>query len=329
MTRRFALAVLACIVTITSDSSRARGGELDIGIVDPIGKVGDIGKVGPLENVGDKTPGSSGTRSLADTGYLVCWSWNLARASKWRCTEQLADLPQAREFSNYQNGRYELGQSFFLPVYKKEWEDPAARKVVMERVQQSAIPKAMERVAAREDQPDANPKRAERIRTRIKFVQITQPEWVDVKPELPKGVKATDARFSKTDGYADDGLLKASGPSTVEVVTGSLWHFNSDVNSPASVFKFYKDGNFSMYYSSYAKQALRSKELSEDILADKPLNTGTWSDRGNGVIEASIRAKPGERDDRVPYTFKITGDEVMNTYGDGTVFRSTKFVPDR
>jgi hypothetical protein len=239
MTRWFTLTATATVISISLCQSRLLAGELDIGVVEPIGKVGDIGKVEPIDKVVDGRGPTAGTRPLADTGYIVCWNWNLAREPKWRCTQQLADLPQAREFSNYQNGRYELGQSFFLPVYKRDWDDPASRKVVMERVQKGAIPKAIERVAGRENQPGRNPQRAALIRKQIQFVQ---PEWVDVKPVLPKEVKASDTPVSKKVGYDDEAVVSVRG---LPVISGR-WKHISERGIGYDIYDFKLDGKVSI-----------------------------------------------------------------------------------
>jgi hypothetical protein len=298
--RLFLFAAIALNVLISTSQRRLRAGELDIGIVDPIGRVGHIGKVGPIDQVVDSKKPTDGVRSPADTGYLVCWNWNLAKETKWRCTQQLADLPKAREFSNYQNGRYELGQSFFLPVYQKDWDDRSSHQRVMERVQKEAIPKAMQRVAGREDEPSRNPERAALIRKQIQFVQ---PEWVDVKPELPKGVKASDARESKKVGYDDEFVISTQGGTSKDkmeaIFTGHNWRsderridYGDRVVIDINVYSFAPDHSATNYhagmYNSSGPQ-ITAEKVFEEAMNSKFRHKGTWTVRDDGTVELTLR----------------------------------------
>ncbi len=316
----FTLAAIVTLVSISSSQTRLRAGELDIGIVDPIGKVGEIGKVGPIDKVVDGKGALGGGRSLADTGYVVCWSWNLAKEPKWRCTQQYADLPQAREFSNYQNGRYELGQSFFLPVYKKEWDDTASRKIVMERVQKGAIPKAMERVAGREDDPSRNPERAALIRKQIQFVQ---PEWVDVKPVLPQGVKATDARPSKKIGYDDDAPKANIGA----ILTRNDWRENKmsrerdgRILYAVSVYKFKDDKSAEWYSSGYTSRESNYDRLYAEALKEGPTWKGKWSVRKDGRVDLVMRLL----DSYQSTVIDVLEDEIVQNFDGGSTTRYKK-----
>jgi hypothetical protein len=251
MLRPFAFAAIVLVAFMSPSQYRLRAGELDLGILDPIGKVGEIGKVEPIAKDADSTPARGSVRPLADSGYIVCWNRNLAREPKWRCTQQLADLPKAREFSNYQNGRYELGQSFFLSVHKKDWKDLRSRKAVMERVQSGAIPKAMERVASRDDEPGRNPQRAALIRKQIQFVQA---QWVDVKPVLPEGVKATDARVSEKGKVAyDDNFI----PISVE----GDWYVK---DYPNTKYRFLPNGKLHVETDGTEVEHFSGKEWSQE-----------------------------------------------------------------
>lgn len=228
--------MIALLVLCAPLRFAARAGELDIGILPPIGQVGPIGKVEPIGKVDDKG-GKVSVRPLSDTGYLVCWTWNLAREPKWRCTQQYADLPQARQFSNYQNDRYDLGQSFFLSVFKKDWDDPESRKKIMERIKKEAIPKALERAASREE--GSNNQRANLIRRQIRFIR---PEWINVKPVLSKDSKedklsrAGEVQKSWKVGYDDDAILTTRGKK-INLV-GTKWGNYAGYRVPVTTYEF-------------------------------------------------------------------------------------------
>src|SRR5207245_138128 len=101
--------VIVLAAWILSGNSTVYAGDLPdwfyapLGTVGPLGKVGPLGTVGPLGKEGSEVKIPETLRDVADTAYITCWSWNIAKDSTWRCTGKYEENPRnASDFSAYQ-----------------------------------------------------------------------------------------------------------------------------------------------------------------------------------------------------------------------------------
>lgn len=143
-------------------------------------------------------------------GAIVCWTWNLTKEPAWRCTAKYgADFRAADNFARYMAAKYgKDGGVVVIPVAKADWDDAATRKKLMAKVASERLPAFMNTLAERAEETSAA--KAKKIRA---AVDDLEPEWVDARPVLPRGVKP-DGAVASTKGYDDAAVLAAKGGKT-------------------------------------------------------------------------------------------------------------------